>query len=364
MNDDLEKCLAPPDASLRSVMACIDRNTKGIALIVDHEMVLLGTVTDGDVRRAILTGVNLDASVSGLLATKSDSLYPFPVTGSFDDSPETMLKTMQQHRIRQLPILDSRRHVLGLVTFDDLLPDQNLPIQAVIMAGGYGTRLRPLTEDLPKPMLPIGDKPLLQRTIERLRDAGIKHVQISTHYLQEKITDYFGDGQAFGVDLNYLYEDQPMGTAGALGLLHPTDEPLLVMNGDVLTQVDFRSLLDFHNQNFADMTVAVRQYEFKVPYGVIETDGVLIKRILEKPVVKNFINAGIYLLSSEVQKLIPSDQRYDMPQLISRLISENRRVISFPISEYWLDIGEFKQYNQALADLNIGSIQMPLEAVP
>ncbi|MCX6641685.1 MAG: nucleotidyltransferase family protein [bacterium] len=362
MNDDLEKYLAPPDASIRSVMACIDRNTKGIALIVDQERRLIGTITDGDVRRAILTGVNLDASVSGLLDAKSDLRYRRPITADYDASTDELFKVMHQHRIRQLPILDSQQHVLDLVTIDDLLPENGLPLQAVIMAGGFGTRLHPLTEDLPKPMLPVGDRPLLQRTIEHLRDAGIRKVQVSTHYLQEKITDYFGDGKAFGVELNYLFEDHPMGTAGALGLMDKIDEPLLVINGDILTQIDYRAMLDFHLQNFADMTVAVRQYEFKVPYGVVETEGVRVTRILEKPVVKNFVNAGIYLLSPEVQKCIPDTAHYDMPELIGYLISQGNLVISFPVREYWIDIGEFKEYRQAQTDVDTGKFDQYQEA--
>ena len=343
-----------PDASIRRAMACIDRNTRGIALVLDEERHLIGTITDGDIRRAILTGLNLDVPVTELLSRKSESLYPKPITASAEADADQLLRLMQEHRIRQIPILDSDDRVVDLVMMEDLLPDQGLPLQAVIMAGGYGKRLRPLTESLPKPMLPVGDRPLLERTIDQLRRAGIKRVQVSTGYLREKITDYFGDGRDFGVELRYVTEDQPLGTAGALGLLEEPDEPLLVINGDILTQVDYRAMLDFHHHHQADMTVAARQYDLRVPYGVVETDGVRITGIVEKPTVQNFINAGIYLLSPVVHRYIPSAQRCDMPDLIRRLIEEGCLVVCFPVREYWIDIGEVKDYRRALEDVNNG----------
>lgn len=354
MNDKMTNLLVSLDTSIREVMSCIDQNTKGIALIVDEERRLIGTVTDGDIRRAILMGIDLDSSVKKLIERKSKSAYPQPITAGLEASPGELLELMQKHRIRQIPILDDQGRFVDLKTYEDLLPGQGLPLQAVIMAGGYGKRLRPLTENLPKPMLRVGDRPLLERTIEQLRQSGIKRVQISTHYLSEKITDYFGDGKAFGVELNYVAEDRPLGTAGALGLLEKPGEPLLVLNGDILTQMDFGAMLDFHTQHDADLTIAVRQYEIRVPYGVVETDGVHVKRMAEKPVVQNFINAGIYLLSPEVHRFIPSSQWFDMPDLIAKLLEENRNVVCFPVREYWMDIGEFKNYRQAVADINNG----------
>jgi len=224
----------------------------------------------------------------------------------------------------------------------------------LVMAGGQGSRLRPLTEELPKPMLPVGNKPLLQLIVEQLKLAGIRQVNLATHYKGEVIAEHFKNGEAFGVDIRYVKEDQPLGTAGALSLLDEVDEPLLVMNGDILTRVDFRALLHFHREHKADLTVCVRQYEFNVPYGVIDTDGVNVKGISEKPVVRQFINAGIYLLNPQVRKLIPNGQPYDIPDLIDRLIHEQRTVVCFPIREYWLDIGKVDQYDQAKADMAAG----------
>ncbi len=354
MNRPLENLTICPRASIREAMSCIDRNKKGIVLVVDAKNHLLGTVTDGDIRRAILQGTNLDTSIESLLAERSRSRYPEPVTAPVGTDAEELLAIMRERRIRQVPLLDDDGAVVDLAVMDDLLPEGELPLQALIMAGGYGKRLRPLTEEIPKPMLPVGDRPLLERTIERLRRAGIRRVQVSTHYLRDKISDYFGDGQAFGVELNYVTEDQPLGTAGALGLLDASDEPILVMNGDILTQVDFRAMLDFHTEHQADMTIAVRQYEINVPYGVVETDGVRVKRITEKPRIRNFISAGIYLLSPAAHRLIPGNRRTDMPDLINRLLDEGRVVICFPVREYWVDIGRIQDYRRAITDAENG----------
>jgi CBS domain-containing protein len=235
--------LVLPGSSIRQAIACIDRNQRGIVLVVDKEQHLLGTITDGDVRRAMLAGIDLDVSVDTLIERKAMSAYSRPVTARVGTPSEVLLRLMQERAIRQVPLLDEHELVAGLVTLDDLLPVQFLPVQAVVMAGGLGTRLRPLTEDLPKPMLPVGGKPLMERVIEQLRQVGIRRVNITTHYMPEKIMEYFGDGCAFGIELNYVHEERPLGTGGALGLMPTPQEPVLVMNGDILTQVDFRAML-------------------------------------------------------------------------------------------------------------------------
>lgn len=353
MISDLSSMCISPDGSIREAMACIDSHATQarIALVVDEERRLLDTVTDGDVRRAILAGLDLDAPVSILQDRKRDSRYPEPVTAPADAKPATLLQLMQERRVRQIPLLDETRRVVGLVTLRELLPVDGLPLQAVVMAGGYGTRLRPLTEELPKPMLPVGGRPLLELIIERLREAGIQRVNLTTHYKGELIARHFGDGRDFGVEIRYVEEGRPLGTAGSLSLLDASNEPLLIINGDILTQVDFRAMLDFHQEHQADMTVAVRQYEFRVPYGVIETDGAMITNISEKPIVQHFINAGIYLLNPEVRQYIPNGQSYDMPDLITQLLAEGYQVVSFPIREYWLDIGQIEDYQKALTDV-------------
>jgi dTDP-glucose pyrophosphorylase/CBS domain-containing protein len=333
-------------SSLRQAVTQIDRNETGIVLITDEDGKLLGTVTDGDVRRAILAGRSLSTPVKELL-THKDSFYIEPVTAPIGTERSVLLQLMQERVVRQVPLLDSQGRVAALVTLDELLPDQVPSLQAVIMAGGFGTRLHPLTENVPKPMLPIGERPLMELIIEQLQHAGIRRVNIATHYLSEKIVDHFGNGQIFGVDLTYVNEDPPLGTAGALGLMVAPNEPLLVINRDILTRVDFRALLSFHREHRADLTIAVRQYDVQVPYGVIECDGARVNRVNEKPLVKFLVNAGIYLLEPSVHTYIPKGRHFNMTDLIQCLIAEGRPVVSFPIVEYWLDVGQHADYEQA-----------------
>jgi dTDP-glucose pyrophosphorylase/CBS domain-containing protein len=339
------------ESLIRQAITCIDQNSKGVALIIDDQGHLIGTITDGDIRRAILDGVKLDAPVSEMLALKKDPSYLKPITAPLGMHRSALMQLMKVHLVRQIPLLDECGRVAGLMVLDDLLPERSLPLQAVIMAGGYGTRLRPLTEDMPKPMLPVGDRPLLERMIDQLRESGIYKINISTHYKPEKITQHFGDGSKFGVQLNYVSEPLPLGTAGALAALKDIEDPLLVINGDILTGVDFRAMMIYHQEHQADLTVAVRQYDIQVPYGVIECDGPLVKKIEEKPLYNFFINAGMYLLNSQVCNYIPAGKHFDMTDLIQTLMDRDRKVISFPIREYWLDIGQTADYEQAQKDI-------------
>ena len=347
--------LVTPKSSIREVMACIDRNAKGIALVVDERRHLIDTVTDGDIRRAILAGMDLEKPVSELLARKAGSPYAKPVTAPVGTEQATLLQLMRERSVRHIPLLDDVGRVVDLVTLDELLPDQVLPVQAVIMAGGFGKRLRPFTEETPKPMLSVGGRPLMERIIGQLREAGIKQINVTTHYKPETIVSYFGDGNKFGVKLNYVNEDQPLGTAGALGLMEKPDNPLLVINGDILTQMNFRAMLAYHQEHKADLTVAVRKYDLRVPYGVIDNDGPFVRKLVEKPSLSLFVNAGIYLLEPSVYHYVPKGQHFDMTDLIQRLLQEKRPVASFPIVEYWLDIGQPADYDQAQEDIQNGS---------
>jgi dTDP-glucose pyrophosphorylase/predicted transcriptional regulator len=344
---DLSAFFVRPDSSLREVIARIDQNRKGIALVVDDDRRLMGTITDGDVRRALLAGRDLDWRADDLLAQKPPSTAS-PVTAAAAASPAELLDLMQRHDLRHVPVLDVDGRVAGVTVLSDLLEEYRLPLRAVIMAGGLGTRLRPLTDDTPKAMLPVGDRPLLEHIVRQLKDAGIHRMSLATHYRGDLIRDHFGDGRDFSVDIQYVDEDQPLGTAGALGLLAQSDEPLLVMNGDILTQVDFRAMLEFHVTHGADLTMAVRQVELQVPYGVVETRGVEVVHLSEKPVARHLINAGIYLLNPDVHRFVPAGQRSDMTDLIARLIADRRRVISFPIRESWIDIGQPQDYTRAV----------------
>lgn len=344
--------------TIREAATCLERNVRGVVLVIDEEGRLLNTITDGDIRRAMLAGINFDAQVEIILKRKATSPYPQPVTAPAETNRTALLQLMQERGVRQVPLLDEENRVIDLVTITDLLPDEVLPMQAVIMAGGYGTRLLPLTEDLPKPMLPVGDRPLMQLMIEQLRQAGIRRVNVTTHYQHEKISNYFGDGQAFGVEMNYVAEDRPLGTAGALGLMKAPSEPLLIVNGDILTRVDFRTMLAYHREHSADITVAVRQYDVQLPYGVLECEGHQVQRVREKPLLNFFVNAGIYLMEPSVHRYIPNEQRLDMTDLIQRLLDEGRPVVSFPILEYWLDIGQHTDYEQAQTDIKNGRLHV------
>jgi len=321
---------------------------------VDEERHLLDTITDGDVRRGVLRGIGLDAPASELLAIKAETPHRQPVTAPNDTSSGELLETMRKCSVRQVPLLNTEKQVVDIAILGDLLPQQPASVQAVVMAGGLGTRLRPLTEDLPKPMLPVGGRPLMESIVEQLEQSGIRHINVMTCYKPEKIKEHFGDGSDFGVELSYVNESQPLGTAGALGLMERPKEPFLVINGDILTQVNFRALLAYHRELKAEMTVGVRHYEVPVPYGVVECEGPNVKQLTEKPKLNFFVNAGIYLLEPVVYEHIPSGERFDMTDLIQRLLDAGRPVVSFPIVEYWLDIGRHADYERAHEDVKEG----------
>jgi len=353
MTDISQLCISNTQ-TLHECISILDRTGKGIVLVVDDERHLLGTITDGDVRRALLAELDLDLPVQLMLDQRKQTDYALPVTARPETPDATLFQMMTDANLRHIPIVDDHRRLVDLALLSNLVKEYELPLRAVVMAGGFGTRLRPLTEDLPKPMLPVGTKPLLELIVEQLRNAGIKQVNVATHYRAEMIADHFKDGQGFGVDISYVQEDQPLGTVGALSLLEESDQPLLVINGDILTRVDFRAMLDFHREQNADLTIAVKLYEFSVPYGVINTNGVMVTGLSEKPVVKQFINAGIYLLNPSVRQLIPNGKPYDIPELVDHLLKAGRPVVSFPVREYWLDIGKADHYDQARADIANG----------
>ncbi|HEY3974981.1 MAG TPA: nucleotidyltransferase family protein [Candidatus Sulfotelmatobacter sp.] len=346
----IEKICTTEKASLREVMACIDRGAKGIALVVDERKRLIATLTDGDLRRAVLAGIGLDFPVATLIAKRRTQDNRNPITLPQGSPKDAILSEMKARAVRQIPLVDGDGCVLELAVLDDLVAERHAPVHAVVMAGGLGARLMPLTADTPKPMLPVGEQPLIDRLVHQLKQAGIARINISTNYKGDQISAHFGKGEAFGIEVECVTEDQPLGTAGSLSLVSGND-PLLVINGDILTALDFRAFLDFHFEHAAAMTVAVREYGFDVPYGVVETDGLHVTAVTEKPTVKFFVNAGIYLISPSARALIPSGQHFDMPQLIDILVQSRSKVVSFPVWEYWLDIGRHEDYERAQHDV-------------
>jgi dTDP-glucose pyrophosphorylase/CBS domain-containing protein len=352
MARELDALLLPVGSSLRDAMTCIDRNRSGIALVVDGDRMLLGTVTDGDVRRAMLADLDLETPVVDLLACQEElhEPRPVPLTAPVGAQGPELVALMRRYEVRQIPLVDEAGRVRDISLLEDLVETDEPPLRAVVMAGGFGTRLGELTEETPKPMLPVGDRPLLERIIGQLREAGINHVNLTTHFQADTIAAHFGDGSEFGVEIEYVSEERPLGTAGALGLVE-SETPILVMNGDILTRIDFRAMHRFHDDHAADMTVAVRPYEVRVPYGIVELDETRVSGITEKPLLRGFVNAGIYLINPDVCALVTAGEPLEMPQLIDRLLDGGRRVLGFPLREYWLDIGQLADYEQALVDV-------------
>lgn len=337
--------IAPTD-TLRNALEVINEQASQVVLVVDDEKRLLGVVTDGDIRRALLRNLGLEVEISEIMNTS-------PSTMEKGASKEQLIELMQRKSILSIPILDNGR-VVGLEMLKSFLSKPKFENPVFLMAGGFGTRLRPLTDNCPKPMLEIGNKPILETVLLSFVKAGFSNFYISTHYMPELILEHFGDGGKWGINIEYIHEDKPLGTGGALGLLPdtiPQDLPLILMNGDVLTKVDFARLLEFHNDNDADATMCVREYEYQIPYGVISGDGNRITEMVEKPIQRFFVNAGIYVLSPSVVNSVPQDLNIDMPTILEQQISLQKDVLMFPIHEYWLDIGRMDDFNRAQVDI-------------
>jgi dTDP-glucose pyrophosphorylase/CBS domain-containing protein len=347
---DINEICVTPATSLREVIACIDRGRIGIALVVDADRRLIASITDGDVRRALLAGLQLEVTARALLDGKVAAAPRVPITAPEGTPQAALLDLMNRHDLRQVPLVDPHGRVVGIELLTNLVNEYQLPLRALVMAGGYGTRLQPLTSERPKSMLPVGDKPLLEVIVDQLQQAGIRRVSVATHYKAEMIEQHFGDGRDFGVDIGYLNEDEPLGTAGALARMPASPEPILVMNGDILSRVNVAAMLEFHRSNAADMTVAVRPYQLQVPYGVIRSDGINVTAVDEKPIVSYHVNAGIYLVTDAVRRLVPAGQRFDMTDLIGRAVADGRKVVSFLVREAWIDIGRQDDYARAQQD--------------
>jgi len=338
---DIKRLLLTQNAQIKDAMYAIDKGACKIALVVDEEMTLLGTISDGDIRRAILQGISLDDTIL-------DTYCKTPIVGCTTTSRADLLKLADKHRILRIPIINEQGKLIALDTLEELQQIPKKPNKVILMVGGLGTRLRPLTNNVPKPMLEVGGKPILETIVKKFISNGFTNIVMCVNYKSEIIKDHFGSGEKFGVTIEYVHEEKRMGTAGALTLLKekPT-EPFFVMNGDLLTDVNFESLLDFHMLNNAMGTMCVREYDFQVPFGVVNLEGHDIKSIVEKPIHNFFVSAGIYMLDPKCIDLIPKDEFYDMPTLFDQLIKEEKNAISFPLSEYWLDIGRLEEYEKA-----------------
>ena len=343
---NIEDIIVKESTSILEVLQIIDKSSKQLAIVVDENKKLLGTISDGDIRRALLNNISLNEPVKNIY-------FKTPTVASINNSKEEIINICRTKKIHQIPIVDNQGNLIGLETLDELISRDTKLNRVVLMVGGLGTRLRPLTENTPKPMLKVGNKPILQTIVEKFAEYGYLNITMCVNYKSQIIQDYFGDGNKFGVNIEYILEEQRMGTAGALSLLKekPT-EPFFVMNGDLLTNINFEHLHNFHISNNSAATMCVREYDFQVPYGVVNIADSKILSIEEKPIHKFFVSAGIYMLNSEVLKYIPENEFYDMPTLFQKIISEKQNTISFPLREYWLDIGRLDEYEKANNEYN------------
>jgi len=343
--ENTSNLLVSTDATLRDAIEAIDRGARQVALVVRQDGVLEAVVTDGDIRRGLLRGLGLDAPVSEVMNRN-------PVTAPASDGREGALRIMRARALHHVPLVDEAGRLVDLAWIDEISTVRTRSTRVVIMAGGLGKRLRPLTENLPKPMLPVGGRPLLELIIRSLVEQGFRRMTISVNYLGHIIQQHFGNGSTYGAEIDYIEETTRMGTAGALSLLlKRPSEPFVVMNGDLLTSVRFSSLLDFHNETGAVATMCAREYDIEIPYGVIKADGSRLVELEEKPIRSHFVNAGIYVLHPEVVDYIHRDTPMDMPDLFARIMAAGYEASVFPIREYWKDIGHPDDLDQARAEL-------------
>ncbi|RYG16519.1 MAG: CBS domain-containing protein [Chitinophagaceae bacterium] len=335
-----------PESSITDAVLAINKGGIRIAVIVDEAMRLKGVVTDGDIRRALLAHIDFKTSVSTIMNAN-------PCVVPVGTSPAEIMAIMKEKSILHLPVVDDQNRLIFIETFEHVI-DAKAPKSSPVflMAGGFGTRLRPLTNSIPKVMLKVGSKPILETILLGFIEHGFSEFYISVFYLADQIKQHFGDGSKWGVNIYYVEEENPLGTGGSLSLLPGhINEPLIIMNGDLLTRVNFNSLLNFHNSHGAAATMCVREYTMEVPYGVIESSDIKITSIVEKPKQHYFVNAGIYVLSPEVFKQLPKDKHKDMPDLFNDLIKAQQNVFMFPVHEYWLDIGRLGDFEQAQQDV-------------
>lgn len=312
-----------------------------IALVIDSQTRLLGTITDGDIRRAILSGASMETPVTRIM-------NPSPVTASTQDNRDKILRIIKKTSCNQIPILNEAGCVVNIKESTEYAKTLPVSTPVVLMAGGLGTRLRPLTENCPKPLLPIGNKPILEIILENFIDYNFKNFFISINYKGEMIESHFRNGADWDVNIEYIRENKRMGTAGALSLINQKfNEPVIVMNADLLTRVNFKQLLDFHKTSGEKATVCVREYDFQIPFGVVQVDNYRMTGLKEKPVHRLFVNAGIYVLDPSIIHMIPQDTFYDMPDLLSSMVNQNETPAVFPIHEYWIDIGQMGDFQRA-----------------
>jgi len=336
------KIFVPPGATIGDAIKRIDEGAIEIALAVDGDGELVGTISDGDVRRALLAGLDLDSPAS-------DVVHDAPITAPAGTDSRELLRLMTEHGVGQIPLVEGKR-VADVAFIRDIVEAHREEHPVVIMAGGEGKRLRPLTNDTPKPMLDVGGRPLLETVLDQVRQAGFSRVLLAVNYRADIVESHFGDGARFGVEIDYIREPKQLGSAGALRIARQRlEQPFIVINADLLTNVNLSALMRFHTDDANLITVGVRRYVLEVPYGVVELQGPRVVELREKPTIDLLVNAGIYAVSPDAVALMPPRQaEFDMTDLIGQCLAQERRVGAFPVHEYWLDIGQFSDYQRAL----------------
>lgn len=343
---DWQDVVLTPASNIRDAMRTLDETALRIAMVCDENKKLLGTVTDGDIRRGLLKNCDMQDSVVEVMNHKPKTVKP-------SHTRQQRIELMDHYDLLALPIVDDNGQLVGLETLHQVLQPKKRDNPIFIMAGGFGTRLRPLTDNCPKPMLRVGDKPMLEHLINQFRVLGFHDFYISTHYMPEVIQDHFGDGSQWDISITYIHEDTPLGTGGALGLLPKNlpQLPLIMMNGDVLTKIDFTELLDHHESHNLDATMCVRELEYKISYGVVESEAGLITDMVEKPTYRYHINTGIYVLSPECVASVQHNTQIDLPTLLKQRMDKSKKVGIYATNDYWLDIGQMTDYQKAQQDI-------------
>jgi dTDP-glucose pyrophosphorylase len=332
--------------TVREAMKQIESNKKGLLFVKNDENTLIGSLSDGDIRRGILNGCELNDPISSIM-----NLKPYSV--SLEEQKSINLKKLESQGIKMVPVIDEEGKIHHIISPDPEKSDLVIDNPVVLMVGGRGIRLEPLTQNIPKPLLKVGNKPILQTILERLYLFGFRNVFLCTNYLSEHIEKFCGDGSEFGLNIQYFKEDKKLGTIGAVKFLEEKlNLPFLVMNGDLLTSLNYKSVLDFHMEQKAQLTIGSASYEAKIPYGVLETEGYQVKSILEKPSYSFRISGGIYALDPKALEYIPKGNFFDITDLMDVLLKKEDSVVAFPIEEYWLDIGQHQDYEKANVDYN------------
>ncbi len=328
-----QQAVVPVNTTIGLAIRNLDQVAIKIVLVVNESGILEGTISDGDIRRGLLNGLDLNSPIASVI--HRNPLVVPPELGR-----ELVMQLMMANKIQQIPVVDAQYRVVGLHLWDEITTPPVRPNLMVIMAGGMGTRLRPHTENCPKPLLLVAGKPMLEHIIERAKLEGFTYFVLAVHYLGHLVESHFGSGARLGVQIDYLREESPLGTAGALSLLKPLSaSPFVVTNGDVITDIRYGELLDFHTRHTAIATMAVRVHEWQHPFGVVQTQGIDIVGFEEKPIARSHINAGVYVLEPAALKVLESDAQCDMPTLFERLQKGGERTVAYPMHEPWLDVG-------------------------